>query len=541
MTAHAKRSRTAIAAALLALLCLAPAALGAFLPAGGSPEHGWVALPADKDGRIAGLYHFPSIIEPGAARAGPRLVGMPTQLVAGADRLLLVTDEIASPPPPAPTTGNAPERFSAAPAQRRVQAVGVRPGVAPGYFDYRPANRAPETLPSIPNWGRLEAVALAGSTPLALLTPSDASPGPGVRTLLALRGLEWSALPLPADLDPARPARLIADDQRAVLLQTEPGAATRVWSADAEALRARAGSAPPAPQWRLETLPDAPGADLFMLSAGQVIAADVSPADHVRLTALRASGAHRLANVDVPGADRAVFPVGERVYTVWRAADGDPRLYVAVASSLTGEVLYSGPVGSDPIVSGRELHTLALMIGFILLTVMIFALRPDAAQRQATALPEGWSLAGPARRAAAVALDLVPGLLIGAALFRVRPADMLSAALLSPDLLMRDVAAFLTAIAITIAHSAVGECLAGRTLGKCALGLRVVSLDGRRPSPWQALARSALKYLCPPLALFMVLDAMSRHPADVLTGSAVIRKAPAPKQSPPKDDDQPVE
>lgn len=533
------------ALALILLFAAALPARASFLPGAGSTQHGWISLPADKEGRVTGLYHFPAMLDPGVARAGPRLASAPTHLAASEDRLLIVIDEVASPPLTPLTTSNKTGSFAQAPVQRRVQSIGVRPGVAPGYFEYRPLNRAPETLPSLPIWGRLEGVALASSAPIALLAPSTASPNPaparpGDRALLVLHNQQWIELPLPDDLLPGVRTRLLADGPRLSIAQESAGDRLRVWSADSSELRGRPTQPPPPLTWTSEDLATPAEADLYMLAAGQVVAVDVDTPGEVRFWLLRTAGAHALESTRGVSGDRAIFPVGERLYTVWKPTGSDPRLQVGVISALTGAALYSGPVGADPIVSGRELHTLALMLGFVLLTIMIFALRPDAAQRQAASIPDGWSLAGPGVRSLAVLIDLVPGLVLGAVVFKVRPGDMLSAAMLSPDTLMSDVAAFLTAIGITILHSAGSEMLTGRTLGKWIMGLRVVSIDGKRPSLWQALARSALKFLCPPLALFVFLDVMSRHPADVLTGSAVIRRAPEPRPgTPPQDPPQP--
>mgnify|MGYP001450000675 CR=1 FL=1 len=516
---------------VVALVTLAAAlpARGDLLPAAGGAEHGWLAIPVGADGQqVAGLYHFPGSIDPGGARVGPRLLGTVTNLAVGEDRLIIVQDEIAS-PPPAPRATDGKKQLPAPAPKRRVMAITIRPGLAPGRFEYWPLNRAPESLPSLPDWGRLEGVAMLGSTPFALLAPTTDSPAPGPapeqRELLRLQGLRWESSPLPDALAPDARAWLLGDAGGLWIVQRAGPDRARVWSIGKNGT-----------EWIGEDLESPQGVDLYLVSGGQLIGADVDGEGEVGFWLLRPQGAHPLESATVASGGRAVFPVGERLYTVWKPEGADPRLQVSVVSSVTGASLYAGPVGADPIISGRELQTLAMLLGFVLLTVMIFALRPDSAQRPIGALPEGWSLAGPGMRALAVMIDLVPGLVIGAVVFRVQPGDMLSAAMLSPDMLMRDVAALLTAIGVTIVHSALSEHLTGRTLGKRLLGLRVVSIDGRRPTLWQATARSALKFLCPPLALFVFLDVMSRHPADVLTGSAVIRKAPEPKPGPPSPD-----
>jgi uncharacterized RDD family membrane protein YckC len=110
--------------------------------------------------------------------------------------------------------------------------------------------------------------------------------------------------------------------------------------------------------------------------------------------------------------------------------------------------------------------------------------------------------ASPWRRAAAWALDAVPFALCGAWLGSAFVADAgtrgsgpvaLDALL---DLLARErVIVLSVAAAITIALSVyvtAAHALAGATLGKRLLGLRVVGPDGARPSPGRSAARSAL-------------------------------------------------
>ena len=44
-------------------------------------------------------------------------------------------------------------------------------------------------------------------------------------------------------------------------------------------------------------------------------------------------------------------------------------------------------------------------------------------------------------------------------------------------------------------HTTLSEMLAARTLGKMALGLRVVALDGTRPTPGALLTRNLLRVI----------------------------------------------
>ena len=60
----------------------------------------------------------------------------------------------------------------------------------------------------------------------------------------------------------------------------------------------------------------------------------------------------------------------------------------------------------------------------------------------------------------------------------------------------KDLLAFFTTVLPVIAYFTWGErSVAGATWGKKRVGLRVVTLDGRRLDPGQALVRSAIKFL----------------------------------------------
>jgi uncharacterized RDD family membrane protein YckC len=64
-------------------------------------------------------------------------------------------------------------------------------------------------------------------------------------------------------------------------------------------------------------------------------------------------------------------------------------------------------------------------------------------------------------------------------------------------------------MSLTMAHSAVGELIGRRSLGKALLGARVLSADGGTPRVAQLLLRNLVKYLVvlvPPLAVVMLTN-----------------------------------
>lgn len=506
---------------LLAAVALLAVALGARaqtdLPSAGSSNHGWVVLPPSPDPtRSAGVYHFPIDAPPATVRLGPRLVRMPSSIAASGDRLYLVYDEAVLRASEPPAAGGEP----IGPPRRRVQQVAVRQGLAPLFYDYLPQGREPETLPNLPDRGALEGVAATSAGPAALLREGDAV------SIVLLRDLDWEVVE-PPPLESSAGAALLASPTRLMLLERRPPDRAVLWWLPASEV-ASSG------EWRSLELPLPDGADRFLTAGEQVIAA-AEDGSTIRLWLLREGGAYPLAGIERPEAPHALFGAGLRIHLAWLQQEDSPRLMARVVSAVSGEIMHDGPVLTEPLVRGRELHTIALLLGFVLLTALIFVLRPQAGGRDAVAIPDGMSLAGPGRRFIALLIDAGPPLLISGAVFGVSPKDMVLTAMLVPESVERDAAAFLLGIAATIVHASVCDAFFGRSLGRLATSCRVASAapGSARLRLWRAAARNAVVLLCPPLALFVLIDPLRRHPADVVTASVVVTPAPPPRAPDP--------
>jgi uncharacterized RDD family membrane protein YckC len=120
-------------------------------------------------------------------------------------------------------------------------------------------------------------------------------------------------------------------------------------------------------------------------------------------------------------------------------------------------------------------------------------------------------------------IDLLPVLACSAVLTVRRDASLDPLQQLSSDATLTAVC---LAAAVYLLHTTLSELLAGRTVGKWALGLRPVTLSGQRPAPGQMLLRNVLRIidlLWFPLVL-VVLSPLRQRSADVAAGTMVVRE-----------------
>lgn len=534
---------------LAAFWLLLAAARGGTLPSAGGREHGVLALPTilnppPKPPRLtpgppepmppeaeddADIYHLPASQPPGTVRPGPHLSRTPLLMAARDARIVMVYPSPSAEDPPAVRAGSG--------AKRRVESMTIA-SVTEGMYAFEPVGREPEALASLPGWGTVEGLVVLPLGPAALLRDARGAEAPA---LLVLRGVEWSPAPLPDGPDAALPWRLLALRDRVALVEVpRQGESARVWWALAKDLQAAASEeALTGPLWRQGSMAAPRASESLLAAGGQIIAASRADSDTVRLRMLRvAEGAepdgepHPSAEaaaydlIDVPGVGShyAVIPTGDRVNVVWMR-DSDRRLLVHSVSATTGRVLHEGFARTEPLVTGAELQRMVLLLGTVLLTILLFVLRPEAADRQVITLPDGAALSDPWRRIAAAMIDLLIPMALCAWVFGVPASDMAAAMVFSSSASLRGFVVFLLAVSLTVAHSALGEAAGGRTLGKALTACRSVSVSGATPSVWQALVRNTLKWLFPPLAMLMLVDPSRRHPADVAAKTVVIVRA----------------
>lgn len=147
--------------------------------------------------------------------------------------------------------------------------------------------------------------------------------------------------------------------------------------------------------------------------------------------------------------------------------------------------------------------------------------------RQQPRLPAGLAVAGFARRLLAGALDLAPAVLLSAKLTGSAPAQVLHGwALMSTGFGAGDLPPAVLAALLFLVHVTLGELVFGRSLGKWALGLRVVTLDGARPPFNRLLLRNLLKLfevMAPVLVTFALFPPAHQRLGDRVAGTLVAR------------------
>lgn len=487
------------------------------LPSAASGEHGWVAIPGQRAVSFPSIYHMPPGLEPGSLRVGPRVADTPLALAARDQRLVMVMREerVDAPRPVADTgadaTASTPEvagRTEQARLIRRVMTVTTRPGAGVGMWDYSPARREPIAMPSLPGRGSFAGVTMTPSGVHALLTGLD-DEGDAL-LFLPEAGRSWERVALPDGWRHGAPARVATLGDHLILAQTDERGGL-LWRAEGEG-------------WEREQIDFRLDDAALVAAGGSLVAARLTDTGGVALRLLRQSGSHDLAIVEHAITELGVFGLGDTVVVVWRG-DGDAsRLRTTVVSAVTGATIYDGPARTSAVVSGREIQSLALLAGALMLTILIFVLRPEEAANAVIALPEGYALASPLRRVGAVLIDLVIPLTVASAAMGVSGSELFAAMVLSDSATTRASLAFGLGVLLTGIHSALGEWLFGRTLGKTFLRCRTLTIKGEKARLWQASLRTLVKLLFPPFALFLFLDPRRRHPGDLVSGTVVAQR-----------------
>jgi len=170
--------------------------------------------------------------------------------------------------------------------------------------------------------------------------------------------------------------------------------------------------------------------------------------------------------------------------------------------SLAGGVLYEGLAKAMGPVGQRELEVLGLLLASLLLTITVFVFRPAGSGRESVALPEGFALAEPWRRLAAGAIDAGVAVVISATIWNTSPVAIVDLSMMVTS--EHGVWPIMTVAGLLIVMGTIGEATTGRMLGKWALGCRVITRSGERPSWRQAVARNTVKAMCPPLAMMAI-------------------------------------
>lgn len=445
-------------------------------PIAGGPDHAWFTLPVQPGGPTTAvtLYHIPAEAEPGVARLVRTLPQSPVDIASMGDSAVLVY--ASQPGRPRPV--------------RQLTASRLRPQ----WYVYTD----PVPLPPLPGDGSFLGFVGHESGPVALMRSDE----PRRAVLLRLVRQQWQALAPPLGLDSDTTWTLVAlGPAIAIIEQRVVSEPTTLWVGSPDSDGAVA--------WERRSV-EIPASDEIFAADAQLISMSRSREGVLEVKLHRGDHPLTIASFkDVPSSAVAV-PVGDRITFAWEPPTPSLRLMTRVVT-LSGLVLHDGWAPLNNPVSSGELQVLAAGLGSLILTVLVFLLKPDRGASVLT-LPKGASLAEPSRRLLATAIDLVPGLLLASAIWDNPEAPTQFA----------DVGVLPLAVVagVTILHASLAEAIFGRTLGKTVLGCRTVTLHGERPRWSQALGRNLAKTLCPGLVVFVIANPFVPHPGSF--GTVVI-------------------
>ena len=507
----------------------------------GSDSGGWVAL-AYPDTRppIPGsaeprpphqrLYYLPADAPPGALYSAMSLPGLPYAIAASGARVVLLFE------PPASQSAEGSPRWTV-----RALTAFDQPDPLPPIFD--PSGRL-EVLPALRTDGEVVGFCgIPGGGVAALIRPvADATGRPigGYHELTALIGGSWRQVTLPTPIPAEASCRLLSSAGGLMVLISDKADLSRaaLWRVKLPRTSERNGSTIQ-PDWRREwiTITDC-SAPLIVPTGGHLLTASRTDAGAIRLTLHLAESKTILANLKGIPEQFAFTRVGDTAALVYLSDDPKPQIMTAVVHTSTGEILHQGAHVQVSPLTKDDLRFLGFVLALVLMTALVFVLRPAAASKVEVTLPAGTALASPERRLAAGLIDFAIPALVVVEMWGIGLSDVL----LAPIRAQRadEFWPFAVASGSFFAHTVFSEWLfGGRTLGKAILRIRVASIiggrGGDRVTIWQCVCRNTIKLVCPPLLIMIFVDPRRRHPGDTIAGAVVVVRARGPE--PPADDD----
>lgn len=179
------------------------------------------------------------------------------------------------------------------------------------------------------------------------------------------------------------------------------------------------------------------------------------------------------------------------------------------------------------------------LLTVLLLFTIVSSLRRRRELQETMQTAQNLPLAPYGRRFLAGAIDALPlAVSVGLVYFWEKQAEHSG----GPLFAARSQVAALAGVLVYLLHTSVTEIAFGRTLGKALLGLRVVGLDGQRPTPGAMLTRNLLRLIDLSMVLFplvlVLYSPLRQRAGDLAAGTLVVLDKVAPE---PATDDAQVE
>src|SRR5438477_2659228 len=421
-----------------------------------------------------------------------------------------------------------PPRPGAGESRRDILTLEVQYASAVGLYSTSPSGRF-DIAPALPGSGILAGFAGTAQGPVALLIPpqrASATVSAGEHSqaaeplldhpqLLGLHSGGWTEIQLPPEFRPTGKCFLAAsgtDGRSIAILSSASSDSTpaRLFLRDSLSQR-----------WEVSSSAQNVRDVQALAPAGNQIAALLREGnrEEIQIAYLRAGGMLPLAHI--PGPRLPVALAGLQKGLQILEVGADVPLTVREVDPITGEV--SPPLAWTVQPIGDRLWQVALLGAIVTASLLlVFVVRPDPGIP--LALPAGLSVMGIGRRAAALAIDLVPGAIATMVILRCQPVDLLHPPLVTLN--VSQAVPFMLTVTITAIHSGVTEMAAATTLGKAIFRGRVTTMNGGRPTRAKLLARNLVKLivmLVPPLALVAFLNPHRQGMADLFAHTVVVQ------------------
>ena len=419
--------------------------------------------------------------------------------------------------------------------------VGRFPWVMPSNLpDGRPANAMNAETTTLSN-ERLARVEDLGEPPAPdgqvdkTMVPLDVATELPVDRLLRLQRGRWQRFELPTDWPHQSPAWLVAKDGSVPTLVVRP-------TADQATLRVYHWSGR---QWdRQDFIVGGGGVIRPLAVEGQLVVAQVRQLPKLNPTYVESfvqlirsgtasqvgtftvEAANPLWSVSSVGSTVAMFVMPSELPDAGQAPPPLRGLHWA-RLDLQGQLVQEPTALTlrqrDPWNRSADVVIMASVLAASILIMLLFW-RRDVKWSQLQ-LPKDIALADFSRRFISGLIDLVPGLAVAMGVYRIGlqqliqqwPGQVNSFDAIEPGAL---------AIAIVVVHTTIAELVSNRTIGKVLTGLRITTLNGSSPQPWQLLVRGLLKgfdLIAWPLLVLPLLGPFRQRLGDLVAGTVVIQ------------------
>lgn len=198
----------------------------------------------------------------------------------------------------------------------------------------------------------------------------------------------------------------------------------------------------------------------------------------------------------------------------FNASPTDPLPLEITLTNRLGERVYTGTPTPLSLLDIPDLFFFLSFFAATILSMTVVTIHVIIANRLAKPLST-LQHASAASRFIAATIDVIIGLLITAPIFSL-PLDWWIAPL-SEVASQRNGIPIATAIALTIAITALTELTITTTPGKLLLRLKTVSPEGARPRAWKLVLRATVRVLCPAAFLWIIIRPDEPHPASINT------------------------